>query len=503
MKQPQLRILNYAVNGLGLGHITRLIAINRWIRRIAGVLGIDAEITFITSSECDTLAYQNGFPAFKIPSKNIIREAGISPQRYRQMAKQWIWNAVNLVSPDIFIVDTFPGGSFDELYNIFDFGFKKVFIYRAVRPEIAAREDFQNILPSYHSIIIPQEKFAAEPIFPQKVEARVFTTGEIMLRNREEILTREEACEQLGLPDTALVCYITAGGGGDAHNETLLKKLSEIADSFKNIHIVFGAGPLYRGQEFRGENRTWFTRYNAMEFFRAFDFAISAGGYNSVYELLYCGIPTIFYPQARLYDDQAARVEFLKNEGLCLLTDELDDIFKKIEMLVNDSVRAGFKKRALQKFSQNFAFETAAHILKDHISDADLERAEMLLQAENFAKTRRLGIGESDFLKMIFELDYKRRYFEKKVRSEEFFVKYHGEIPFKNGVLHDVAEPEEIADLALEFLKRLLENGIDAKKGVRFFKSFAGENVLKIATEREMVFKAFDTLIERENFQCL
>ncbi|HYF03189.1 MAG TPA: hypothetical protein VEC36_07425, partial [Patescibacteria group bacterium] len=262
-------------------------------------------------------------------------------------------------------------------------------------------------------------------------------------------------------------------------------------------------GPLYRGQEFRGENRTWFTRYNAMEFFRAFDFAISAGGYNSVYELLYCGIPTIFYPQARLYDDQAARVEFLKNEGLCLLTDELDDIFKKIEMLVNDSVRAGFKKRALQKFSQNFAFETAAHILKDHISDADLERAEMLLQAENFAKTRRLGIGESDFLKMIFELDYKRRYFEKKVRSEEFFVKYHGEIPFKNGVLHDVAEPEEIADLALEFLKRLLENGIDAKKGVRFFKSFAGENVLKIATEREMVFKAFDTLIERENFQCL
>ncbi len=62
----KIRILNYAVNGLGLGHITRLIAINRWIRRITGALGIKAEIFFLTSSECDTIAYQNDFSALKI-----------------------------------------------------------------------------------------------------------------------------------------------------------------------------------------------------------------------------------------------------------------------------------------------------------------------------------------------------------------------------------------------------------------------------------------------------
>ncbi|MES2765078.1 MAG: hypothetical protein V4642_04375 [Bacteroidota bacterium] len=496
--QKQIRILNYAVNGLGLGHITRLIAINRWIRRLCGALGAEAEITFLTSSECDTLAYQNGFPAFKIPSKNIIRESGMSPQRYRQIAKQWIWNAVNLCSPDILVVDTFPSGSFDELFGIFDFPFKKVFIHRAVRPEIAAREKFQSALSAYHSIVVSQEKFAEAPIIPEKLEERIFTTGEIMLRNREEIFTREEAREQLGIEQNALVCYITAGGGGDAQNEMLLGELSALADSFKNIHFVIGAGPLYRGREFRKANCTWLTRYNAMELFNAFDFAVSAGGYNSVYELLYCGIPTIFYPQTRLYDDQNARIEFLKSENLCLVA-EPNDVFKNIEILLNESVREGFKNRALKAISKNHALDVAQHILSQHFSLDELERAGEMLRGEDFRLLKEWGIAESDFLKMLFELDYKRRFFEKKARSEEFFVKYHGEIPFKNGVLHDIAEPEEIADLAMEFLQMLLKNGIDVRRGIRFFRNFASENVGEIESEKEMVLKAFEALLKENS----
>jgi len=133
-----IRILNYAVNGLGLGHITRLIAINRWIRRISLALGIKPEIFFLTSSECDTIAYQNNFSAFKIPSKNSIRDSGITQIEYRKIAKQWVWNSINLINPHILIVDTFPYGSFNELFDIMDFGFKKIFIYRAIREAISA-----------------------------------------------------------------------------------------------------------------------------------------------------------------------------------------------------------------------------------------------------------------------------------------------------------------------------------------------------------------------------
>ena len=36
MSEPKkIRVVNYAVNGRGVGHLTRLVAINRWVRRYA------------------------------------------------------------------------------------------------------------------------------------------------------------------------------------------------------------------------------------------------------------------------------------------------------------------------------------------------------------------------------------------------------------------------------------------------------------------------------------
>src|SRR4051812_4088241 len=64
-----LRVVCYAVNGTGVGHITRLLAIARWLRRYAAALDRRLEIWFLTSSEADGLVFAEGFAAFKIPSK--------------------------------------------------------------------------------------------------------------------------------------------------------------------------------------------------------------------------------------------------------------------------------------------------------------------------------------------------------------------------------------------------------------------------------------------------
>ena len=69
-----LRVVCYAVNGTGVGHITRLLAIARWLRRYAAALDQKLEVWFLTSSEADGLAFAEGFAAFKIPSKTIVAE---------------------------------------------------------------------------------------------------------------------------------------------------------------------------------------------------------------------------------------------------------------------------------------------------------------------------------------------------------------------------------------------------------------------------------------------
>ena len=51
-----LCLVSYAVNGSGLGHLSRLIAINRWLRRYAAVAGVRTQHYFLTTSEAEAEA---------------------------------------------------------------------------------------------------------------------------------------------------------------------------------------------------------------------------------------------------------------------------------------------------------------------------------------------------------------------------------------------------------------------------------------------------------------
>ena len=103
MRKPRsIRIVNYAVNGTGIGHLTRLVAVSRWLRRYAAAAGVRAEIFFLTSSEADGLLFSEQFASFKIPSKTVITEAGVDRLAYVALAKQWIWHSLGLLRPDLF-----------------------------------------------------------------------------------------------------------------------------------------------------------------------------------------------------------------------------------------------------------------------------------------------------------------------------------------------------------------------------------------------------------------
>ena len=75
----RLRVVSYAINGRGLGHLTRQLAILRQLRRACAVLDVQSECWVVTSSEGDTLARREGIPSLKMPSKAMFRDAGIDP----------------------------------------------------------------------------------------------------------------------------------------------------------------------------------------------------------------------------------------------------------------------------------------------------------------------------------------------------------------------------------------------------------------------------------------
>ena len=309
-RSEALRVVCYAVNGTGVGHITRLLAIARWLRRYAAALDQKLEIWFLTSSEADGLAFAEGFAAFKIPSKTIVAEVGIDRTTYVALAKQWVWHTLGLLRPDLLIVDTFPRGSFGELLGALDLCRHTAFVYRPVRREVAGRPDFQAMLPLYDLVLVPEK--SAPVIVPPQVEGRLLHVGPVLGRERWELLPREVARAQLGVPARARCVYVSAGGGGDRDARALIEGTVRALAADEAIHVVVGAGPLYRGQPFPGVT---IVPGRAAEWSLAFDAAVCAAGYNTFGELMFAGVPTAFLPQTKLADDQAARAQLAVESG--------------------------------------------------------------------------------------------------------------------------------------------------------------------------------------------
>lgn len=332
-----IRVVSYAINGRGLGHLTRQLAILRWIRRLCTVLGVELQAWVLTSSEADTLARREGVPALKIPSKAMLRDAGLDPAHLLGVARAWVLNAVATLQPDLLLVDTLPGGSFGELGPVLEMARRRALIARPVRAGVAEDPAYASWLPLYDRVIVPDDG----------------GLGPVLIREREELLPREAARAALGLTGRAV--YVSTGGGGDPAAPGLLPELVRRLRA-RDWEVVVGAGPLYQGPEIRGPGVVWLDRYTPVELFPGLDAAVSAGGYNSVYELLFAGVPTVFLPQPRLADDQAARVDRVVAARAGRRARSLDEVVELLE-------QPGSAEAARAFVPRNGAAEVAASAL--------------------------------------------------------------------------------------------------------------------------------------------
>jgi UDP-N-acetylglucosamine:LPS N-acetylglucosamine transferase len=83
--------------------------------------------------------------------------------------------------------------------------------------------------------------------------------------------------------------------------------------------------------------------YPLAKYFSAFDFCISAAGYNSFHELIIYGIPTIFIAnEHQSMDDQDARAQFaMRNDAAMLISEEdVHRIGPMIDLIMQEKVRS-------------------------------------------------------------------------------------------------------------------------------------------------------------------
>jgi UDP-N-acetylglucosamine--N-acetylmuramyl-(pentapeptide) pyrophosphoryl-undecaprenol N-acetylglucosamine transferase len=352
------RILFYAVNGLGLGHVTRLLAIARQMRKLLP----GAEIVFFTSSEAEDVIFREGFAAFKVPSKSIRMEAGLRSATYARMLQTVTLNLLASFHPHILVVDTFPAGAIQELLPVLRWESRKVFVYRAQRPEIATSPLMQNTLALYDLAIIPHFEKEVDAPMPEGLE-RVWT-GPILIRDRCEAKQREEARLILGLPAEEPVLYVTFGGGGDADMDAALSTAMETLAGRPDIHVAVASAPLYRGRIQRSKSLTPVDYYPMAELYPAFDAALSATGYNTAMELLHHGVPSAFVPFPRQVDDQEARARSIEaaDAGIRIAEMSPDTLLSAVDSLL-DPARAASMSAAAQRMAPDSGAGRAAEAI--------------------------------------------------------------------------------------------------------------------------------------------
>ena len=341
MLVPNPRLLFYAVNGLGLGHVTRLLAIARQVRaRCPG-----AQILFITASEADSVIYKEGFAALKLPSKTIAGATRLRPQTYAKLVQTVTWNAVAAFNPAALVVDSFPAGAMQELLPVLRWEMRRVFVYRVQQPEKARDPYFQNTLGLYDLALIPHP--AGTQDMPLPLETPGVWTGDILIRTRDEALPRADARARLGLPPDGRVLYVTFGGGGDAElHESLAVAFDALGGTDWTLAVA--NAPLDpRARPPLPPNARWVSDYPMSECFAAFDGAVSAAGYNSVAELLHHGLPAVLLPFPRGVDDQFARVREVVDAGAALTCPlESDALRATAASLADPATAQGLRERA-------------------------------------------------------------------------------------------------------------------------------------------------------------
>lgn len=406
MARP-LRIVCYAVNGAGLGHVTRLIAIARWLRRLETLVGgTPPEVVFLTSTEATSLLSDARFAAFKLPSKGVARAAGLDVLEHRRLAKHFVWQTLGVLAPDLLVVDTFPQGSFDELLPVLDGPFKKVLVLRDVRPEFGARPIFQAALRLYDEVIVPHVEGRA-PDVARVLDRPASWVGDVLSVDaapEDRAVLRAE----LGLRDEGVrLVYLSAGGGGDPGSEEALGSLVDALRDREDLHLLVGAGPLYRGRRLGGARLTWFTDPGVARFFSALDAAISAGGYNTVHELLHLGVPSAFFAQDKIADQQAERIARIADAGAALAVTDLTPavIAQALTTLLSHGGALSARARAL--VPENGARFAAAHALS---ALPGRDRAIMLGAAELLSPRlvlalERLGPIGGQLLSLLGQLD--------------------------------------------------------------------------------------------------
>lgn len=355
LSQPtKPRALFVPSNGVGLGHVTRLLAIARRMdERFQPV--------FASMAQATSLIEATGYTAEYIPSQS---DTGEAPAKWDRWFGLQLQDLIDRYQVSLVVFDgNHPNDGLVRAVGSRP-GCKLVWVRRGMLGDMVSPY-LENV--RFVDLIIEPGEVARERETGLMVSRRAeaMEVPPITLLDRAEALSRKAAREELGLDPERPAVLVQLGAGFNRDALGLIDKVVTELRKSQTLQIVVAEWenglvgmPVWPGTKvLRG--------FPISRFFNAFDFSISAAGYNTFHEVMMFGLPTIFlanrHPQL---DDQWTRAEFAQDNqaGFNLPEDEIFQLPTLCEALTNKPIQDVIRRNCRRLIGENGAAVAATAV---------------------------------------------------------------------------------------------------------------------------------------------
>jgi predicted glycosyltransferase len=385
------RLLMYAHDTYGLGHLRRSLAIADHLS--CAIPGLT--VLLVTGSP---VAHHFALPArsdyVKLPSvvktgdeQYRARDLALSPKRIIGLRAAIIAGTAAHFAPDVVLVDHAPLGMKGEMlpalrhlrrampHTHIVLGLRDVLDEpRKVRQHWSAHGVYAAIAEFYARVLVYGQSDMFDPVqayaFPPSLAARTRFCGYI--RRAEPMRAASDLRAELGLGDDPFV-LVTAGGGGDgvALEDAFLDALAHV-DCGHALHAVIITGPLMAPEErARLEARCHGgSSVRVLQFhpdmpglMRASALVVAMGGYNTLCEIVAAGRPAVIVPRARPRLEQHIRAQAFAARGLVEMVPADEVTPARLATVVERALLQGSPPAAIyQQWNGNGLPRIASHI---------------------------------------------------------------------------------------------------------------------------------------------
>lgn len=288
------------INGAGLGHLTRSLAIASRLKKDQP----DAEIVFLTTSIGVTLVHREGFACHHVTPAALLNAGAIE---WNSLFFKSLKNVLDIHKPHCLVFDgTIPYLGLQRVMHSYK-AIRYVWIKRGLYKDGTDTKRLTSLSKGFEAVISPGE-LGADVIGPVE-GSKIHAVEPISLLDPSDLLEKSAARQLLRLDSSQRCAYVQLGAGN-------INGIADVQDRIiavlkrKSIQVVLGQSPIALKPKPDLRADSVIVDYPNSKYFSAFDFAVLAGGYNSVCEAVLLSLPAVFFPNTETgADDQLKRVQ--------------------------------------------------------------------------------------------------------------------------------------------------------------------------------------------------